>query len=319
MASWQSRVVKSLLRVRKFESRFIKEWDIPKLRVQMERRAQALKLPRDFTREPVTAGGVSGEWIVPPNAAPGRVLYYLHGGAYSVGSITTHRWLIGQLARAGQARALAIDYRLAPEHPFPAALEDAVAGYRWLVAQGYDPSHIAIAGDSAGGGLTLATLIYLRDAGDPLPGAAVCLSPWTDLAATGNSLQTRARTDPWFDPSGVPKTARVYLADADPWDPLASPLYADLHGLPPLLIQVGECEILLSDSTRLAEKARAAGVDVTLEVWNGMFHVWQIFAWFVPEGRQAIERIGEFLKQKLASRQSKEAAAEPVLEPAGDD
>jgi monoterpene epsilon-lactone hydrolase len=255
----------------------------------------------EATSDPVDAGGVAGEWIAASGAGAGRTLYYLHGGGYVIGSINTHRALIARLSAASGARAFAINYRLAPEHPFPAAVEDAVTGYRWLLEQGVDPAGLVIAGDSAGGGLTVATLVALRDAGVPLPAAAVCLSPWTDMEGIGESAKTRAAADPMIDPEEGLSQARLYLGDADPRTPLAAPLYADLSSLPPMLIHVGDAEVLLDDSTRLAERARAAGVDVTLEVWDHMIHVWHFFAAILPEGQQAIDRIGAFVRERTAA------------------
>ena len=215
-------------------------------------------------------------------------MLFLHGGAYVLGSVKTHRDLIGRLSRAAGVRALGLDYQLAPEHPFPAAVEDSTAAYRWLVANGTDPASIVVAGDSAGGGLVMATLLALRDAVDPLPAAGVCLSPWIDLVAQegeeSGSLQT---------------SAKRHLGGHDPRTPLASPLYADLRGLPLLLIHAGGSEDLLDDSTRLAERTRAAGVDTSLEVWDDMVHVWHLWAPILPEGHQAIGRIGEFVRSCL--------------------
>jgi acetyl esterase/lipase len=207
--------------------------------------------------------------------------------------------MISRLSRTAAARALAIDYRLAPEHPFPAAVEDATAAYRWLLSGGVDPAGVVIAGDSAGGGLTVATLVALRDAGDPLPAAAVCLSPWVDMEGLGESMTAKADVDPMIQRGEILEMAQAYLGEADPRTPLAAPLYADLTGLSPMLIQVGTAEVLLDDSIRLAERARAAGVDVTLEPWDDMFHVWQAFALLLPEGQQAIDRIGEFVRERL--------------------
>jgi monoterpene epsilon-lactone hydrolase len=223
----------------------------------------------------------------------------LHGGGYTIGSVKTHRELISRVSRAADARVLAIDYRLAPEHPFPAAVEDATAAYRWLLEGGVDPTRIVIAGDSAGGGLTLAALVALRDAGNPLPAAGVCLSPWVDLEGVGESMTTRAEADPIVQREGLLEDAKAYLGDADPRTPLAAPLYADLTGLPSLLIQVGTAETLLDDSTRLAERARSAGVDVVLEPWEDMIHVWHFFASMLPEGQQAVDRVGEFIREHV--------------------
>ena len=258
-------------------------------------------VPQDVKAEPVDAGGIPAEWIAAPGADAERVIYYLHGGGYTIGSINTHRQMISHLSRAAGARALAIDYRLSPEHPFPAAVEDATTAYRWLLSTGVDPDRIVIAGDSAGGGLTVATLVSLRDAGDPLPAAAVCLSPWVDMEATGDSMTTRAEADPMISREDVLEGAQAYLNGADPRTPLASPIHADLKGLPPLLIHVGTAEVLLDDSTRLAERARSADVDVTLEPWDDMIHVFQFFASTLPEAQQAIDRIGAFVRQRTGA------------------
>jgi epsilon-lactone hydrolase len=203
-----------------------------------------------------------------------------------------------------------LDYRLAPEHPCPAALEDAVAGYRWLLERGVRPEQIVIGGDSSGGGLALATLVRLREQGVALPAAGVLLSPWVDLTIAGPSIQTRAAIDPLVSPESLRLAAGYYLGGADPRMTLASPLYADLRGLPPLLIQAGDHEVLLSDATRLAEQARAAGVDVTLDVWDEMWHVWQAWAEILPEGQQAIERIGAFIRRQLPRNRTTASSVE---------
>jgi monoterpene epsilon-lactone hydrolase len=272
---------------------------VAEMRANFAEAMSELRVAADVTCTPVDAGGVRAEWIVPPVAAAERVLLYLHGGGYVLCSVGTHRDLISRIARAAGVRALGVDYRLAPEHPFPAAVEDAATAYRWLVSHGTAPGRIAIAGDSAGGGLTLATLVSLRDAGDPLPAAAACLSPWVDLEGTGASFTAKAAADPFVRKEMTEFLAQQYLGGRDARTPLAAPLYADLHGLPPLLIQVGTAEILLDDATRIAERAKAAGVEVSLEVWDDMIHVWQLFAPLLPEGQQAIERIGEFIRTHL--------------------
>ncbi len=275
---------------------------IEERRAAMETLAQLAPIPEDVRCQPVDVDSVPGEWIAAPNADDEQVVLYLHGGGYSLGSIKTHRELISRIARASGARALAIDYRLAPENPFPAALEDATAAYRWLLASGVDPARIAIAGDSAGGGLTIATLVALRDAGDPLPAAGVCLSPWVDMEGIGESMKTKAHLDPMVSREELLDHVKYYLDDRDPRTPLAAPLYADLTGLPPLLIQAGTAETLLNDSTRLADRARSAGVDATLEVWDDMIHVWQAFAVMLPEGQVAIDRIGEFIREHVGAK-----------------
>jgi monoterpene epsilon-lactone hydrolase len=260
----------------------------------------AERVAKDVTCEPVTAGGVPAEWIVAPGAAADRVILYLHGGGYVMGSINTHRAMIARISRAAQAKALALGYRLAPEHPHPAAVEDATAAYRWLLAEGYKPNKIVIAGDSAGGGLTLATLLALRDAGIPLPAAAVPISAWSDMEGTGASVQTRASRDPMVTNATLLDMSKAYIGNGDPKNPLASPLHGDYHGLPPMLIQVGDAEILLDDSIRVTEKAKAAGVKVDLEVWPEMVHVWHVYAKILPEAQQAIDRIGQYVIEHTA-------------------
>lgn len=248
--------------------------------------------------EKVSAHGVDAAWIAAEGSRRDTVLLYFHGGGFRVGSTRSHRDLIARLSRAARCRALAIDYRLAPEHRFPAPLHDAVAAYQWLLEQGVAPSRIAIAGDSAGGGLALSLLLVLREQAIPLPAAAAVLSAWTDLAATGKSYDSRAAADPIHQRGMIQATARAYLGDStDPREPLASPLFADLSGLPPLLIQVGDRETVLDDSRNFAAKARAAGVPVELEVWDGMIHVFQQFASELPEARLAIDSIGRFLRR----------------------
>ncbi len=249
--------------------------------------------------ERVSAGGVEAEWITAPGARADRVLLYLHGGGYSLGSVRSHWDLIARLSAASGCRALGLDYRLSPEHPFPAPVEDATAAYRWLLEQGISPERIAVAGDSAGGGLTAATLIALRDAGTDLPAAGVMISPWVDLEAEGESMHSREELDPMVQRPLILAMAETYLAGADPRSPLAAPLHAKLDGLPPLLIHVGDHETLLDDATRFAAKARAASVDVTLEPWDEMFHVWHLFT-DLPEAAQAVEVIGTFLRKHLA-------------------
>lgn len=273
---------------------------IPELRATFEGMTASAPIPADLKCTPVDAGGVPAEWIAAPGAADDRVILYLHGGGYVIGSIKTHRDMMGRLSRAAKAKVLGLDYRLAPEHPHPAAVEDATKAYRWLLSKGTKPNRIAIGGDSAGGGLTLATLVALRDAGDPMPAAAMCLSPWTDMEGTGESMKTKAAIDPLVQRDGLLGMAQAYLQGKDPKSPLASPVHANLKGLPPLLIQVGEREVLLDDSTRVAERAKSAGVNTTLEVWDGMVHVWHLFAAILPEGQQAIERLGQFTRERIA-------------------
>jgi len=272
---------------------------IAELRTGFDMMGGMSPMPDGVRCEAVDAEGVSAEWITPA-AVDERTILYLHGGGYVIGSIGSHRALVARIAIVARARALLIDYRLAPEHAYPAAVDDATAAYRWLLAQGVAPARLAIAGDSAGGGLTAATLVALRDAGDPLPAAAVCISPWLDLACSGESMRTKAADDPILSKERLSGWARHYLNGTDARTPIASPLYGDLSGLPPLLVQVGTAEVLLDDSLRYAARARAAGVDVTLEPWEEMIHIWPIF-FMLPEAQQAIDRVGAWLCQRIAS------------------
>jgi acetyl esterase/lipase len=266
------------------------------LRAAHEALMKPYPVESDIQSRSVDASGISAEWIMAANARPDRVVVYLHGGGFVMASVDTHRGLMGRLSRSAEARVLGINYRLAPEFRFPAALDDAMAAYRWLIANGAKPSSIAVAGDSAGGGLSLSTLIALRNAKAPLPAAAACLSPWVDMEATGNSSTTKAAIDPVNQRDGLLNNAKRYLGDGDRKAPLVSPLYADLTNLPPLLIQVGESEVLLDDAKRLAERAKRDGVDVNLEVWPEMIHVWQLFAAVLSEAQQAIQHIGAFIR-----------------------
>ena len=252
------------------------------------------------TCERVTAGGVDGEWISPTDAPADKAILYFHGGGFRIGSVSSHRDLIAHIALASGCRVLAINYRLAPEHRFPAALYDAIAAYGWMLDCGLKPGNIAFAGDSAGGNLALAAMLALRERRLPPPVSAVLMSPWTDLAATGASYVSRAEADPIHQRAMILALARNYLGgQGDPYDPLASPLYADLGGLPPLLIQVGDRETVLDDSVMFADMARAAGVDVNLEVWDGMIHVFQMFGAELPEAHRAIASIAQFLNRHL--------------------
>lgn len=250
--------------------------------------------------EPVDAGGVPAVWLARPDSDPARVLLYLHGGGYSVGSVDSHRDLLARLCAATGATVLAPNYRLAPEHPYPAQLDDALAVYRWLRRRGVPSDHIVVGGESAGGGLTLSTLIALRDAGEPMPAGAVCLSPWVDLEARSGSMITNARYD-YLSARVLRMFARRFVDERDLRNPLAAPIHAELSGLPPMLIHAGGAEVLLDDALMLARRAREAGVDVELDVWQDMIHAWHVFAGFVPEGAEAIERVGRFVRGRHAA------------------
>lgn len=280
----------------------------PQLSTQEQRRRietlarLMIRLPPGVTKESVRSGKVEAEWVVPLKSNTRTAVLYLHGGGYTLCSPATHRGLTGAIALACKSRLLVPNYRLAPEHPFPAALEDALAAYRWLLAQGFEPKHIAIGGDSAGGGLTLAIAVYLRNSGEPLPAALFLLSPWTDLTFSGESYRTRWSVDPIFggvDGSMGPEFTPAYLGHEEPSNPLISPLLADLHSLPATIIHVGNNEMLLDDSTRLEKKMKAAGVEVCIRVWDGLWHVFQAFVPFLPEARQSIAEISEFIRTHI--------------------
>jgi len=270
--------------------------DILKIRGRLDFIGRLLIRAFGVRVERTTVAGLHAEWLRPKHAAADRVLLYLHGGAYLIGSCRSHGQMVSHIARAGGINALVPEYRLAPEHKFPAAIEDCVAVYRELVRSGIRPENIVIAGDSAGGGLTVATLLTLRDAGDPLPAAAVLLSPYLDVTASGESATTRAARDPWFRAEDMEVVVSNYCADDQVRNPLVSPVFADVTGLPPVLIQVGDDEILLSDSTRFADKMQAAGNRVEIEIWPEMWHVFQLFIGKMPEARKAINKIGAYLR-----------------------
>jgi phosphinothricin tripeptide acetyl hydrolase len=269
-------------------------------RAQYERAEKVFPTPPEVKVERVSAPVAPAEWLRPPGAVAGRVVLYLHGGGYVIGSTRSHRHLAAAIAAAGQASALLLDYRLAPEHPYPAAVDDATAAYRWLLEQGVAPGHVVIGGDSAGGGLTVATLLALRDARLPLPAGGVCISPWVDLTFSGASYRTRAAVDPIVKRPGIDEMARAYLGATAAQTPLASPLFADLRGLPPLLIHVGSDEVLLDDAVQLADRAKTAGVDATLEVWDRMIHVWHWFLPMLDEAQGAVDGIGRFIQSRAA-------------------
>jgi len=307
MASFQARLIHLILRSGLL-GRIDFKSEPAALRAKMDRMSAKTSAPGSGVRaETVNAGGIPAEWLLPENNS-GGVLLYLHGGGYVTGSIVTHRALASRLAKESGLRTLVIDYRLAPEHPYPAALDDAAAAYRWLLSSGIAANEITVAGDSAGGGLALALLMKLRAEGEELPAGAALLSPWTDLTVSGKSHYTRAKMDPMLTIGDLLAMGRHYVQDASPADPLISPLYGDFAGLPPLLIHVGENEILLDDAARAADKAKAAGVEVQYKSWPGVMHVFQAIA-PLPEAQAAVSEIAEFLSAKSKSGAAKKNAA----------
>ncbi len=265
-------------------------------RARLESLGARYRLPADVRTEQVDANGVPAEWTMTPSADADRVIMFLHGGAYISGSIASHRHVMAELGQQAGARTLALGYRLAPEHPFPAALDDALAGYRFLLSSGLNPARITLAGESAGGGLAIATLLSLRDAGETLPGSVWCSSPWVDLEMTGATMASKAAADPLIQKAYLIETAAAYLHGTDPRSPLVSPIHADLRGLPTMLIQVGSAETLLSDSITLAAVAGEADIDVTLQIWPGMIHAWHLFYPQLAEGRRALAAVGAFIR-----------------------
>lgn len=270
--------------------------DLAGRRARLDGLGSGYTIPADVHIEPVDADGVEAEWTWTPEADLSRVLLFLHGGGYISGSIASHRHMMAQAGREARARTLAVGYRLAPEHPFPAALDDTLAAYRFLLAQGFSPRRIAIGGESAGGGLALAALTSLRDAGEALPACAWLSSPWTDLQQTGATMQTKAAVDPLIQKAYLDELAAAYLHGEDATNPLASPIHADLRGLPPLLIHSGSAETMLDDSGRLAIAAGGAGVRVTFEIWPDMIHAFTLFYPQLAAGRAALAQVGRFVR-----------------------
>ena len=255
--------------------------------------------PEGATIQPVDAGGTAAEWTDADGVRGDAAIVYLHGGGYIMGSLDSHRNLVANLSRAAGIRALSVDYSLAPEHAFPRAVDDAVGAVEYVHAQGIAPERVIVAGDSAGGGLTAATLIALRERGIGMPAAGVLISPWLDLTQSGATMDSLADADPMVSRKLLDLCTAAYLRDQDPKTPMASPLFADLTGLPPLLIHVGTAETLLDDARRFDAAAKSAGVETTLEEWDQMIHVWHTFAGMLPEAEQAIDRIGDFVKEHL--------------------
>ena len=254
-----------------------------------------LPVAEDIKYETVSIGNLEGEWTSSPEAREGYVLYYIHGGAFLFGSPTTHRGEISELGRAGKMKTFAIDYRLAPEHPFPQPLEDIFEGYLWLLDQGYDPKKIVISGDSAGGNATINLLLFARDRNIPMPAGGIPISPWIDLGQNGETYRTREGIDPIVSLAGIQGQAAGYLGGANPNLPLASPIYADVQGLPPMYVIVGEAEVMLSESLTFTLNAAMAGVHVKLEVWPEMIHNFPLWHSMLPEGKDAIRKAGEFM------------------------
>ena len=321
MASWQSKFMTFTFRNKHLmQGQWkMKTWDentsIPAFRELLEKGAEKAKLPKGVEAVPVKIdglpAGLAAEWLQPTADAPipmveDAVIFYAHGGGYVSGSCSDHRVLVAKFVAVSGVRLLLFEYRLAPENPFPAAMEDTLTAYRWLLTQIKPSTRIIIAGESAGGGLCLAALLAIRETGLPIPAAGIALSPWTDLKLTGESHITRLKAS--IDPPGMSKVcSRYYCGDNDPVNPWISPLYGDLHGLPPLLIDVGNDETLRDDSIMFAEKARAAGVEVTLNVVEGQIHCYPLLADFIPESRQAMAEICAFIRKHIS------LAAEPVF------
>lgn len=268
---------------------------IPALRIAADKMYATLPVATDITYETVAVGNLKGEWTCSPEARDTHVLYYIHGGAFLIGSPATHRGEISELGRAGKMKTFALDYRLAPEHPFPQPLEDIFDGYLWLLDQGYDASNIIICGDSAGGNATINLLLFARDRGVPMPAGGILISPWIDLGQAGETYRTREGIDPIVSLSAIKAQAAAYLGGADPNLPLASPIYAAIHGIAPVYVIVGEAEEMLSEALTFTHNAAMAGVHIKLEVWPKMIHNFPLWHSLLPEGKDAIKKAGEFI------------------------
>lgn len=296
--SFKSRFWRTILRAT-FKN---KKLSIAELRANGVKNSKMLgEVSKNITVEKINMEGIQAEWLIPFSSSTRseKVILYLHGGGYVTGSIEDHRMMCGLLANATGTKVLIPEYRLAPEHPFPAALDDALKVYQWLLDQGYSSANMIIAGDSAGGGLSVATVLALKEKSGSLPAAVVCLSPWADLALTGQSHTTKAKAEAILNKDVLHEWALCYTDESNLTNPLVSPVHGDFHGFPPLLIQVGSEEILLDDSILLAEKAKSAGVDVTLKIWDGMWHVWQALGDLIPENKRTFEEIGQFVQRQF--------------------
>ena len=276
-----------------------KNGTLQKRRTILENTARYLTMPHHIDVKQITVENIIAEWLQPVVTINDRVVLYLHGGAYTMGSCTTHRALASRIAKSGNTPVLLPEFRLAPEFPFPAALEDCLGVYRWVIERGISHRKIVIAGDSSGGGLAIALTALLKNKNIPLPAAVICLSPWVDLELTGESITTNAAIDPICKLEESKYHANQYTCKHNARNPLISPIYTDMHEFPPMLIQAGDREILLSDAVRLTERARKDGVEAELEVWDGMWHVWHLLAGYVPEGQRAINKIGAFIHKHL--------------------
>jgi len=297
MAKFSTRLIQFLIRTQ------FSHWSdgsIIEQRARQEKSARFFRLPKQVHSQVMAVNGISSEWLSSPTSNLGTLLY-LHGGAYALGSVNSHRELIARLVIATQCNALAINYRLAPEHAFPAALEDTLSAYKWMLSQGIDPSRVVIAGDSAGGGLALAALITLRDQGMQLPAGAFCFSPWLDLTLSGDSVHKNAKLDPILSAAILQKYAAVYIHGNTASNPLISPLFGDLKKLPPIVLHSGQNEILLDDTLRFVEKATRAGVEIQWTIWDDMFHVFQLFS-FLPETQKSIAQVSAFVASVIKTR-----------------
>ena len=303
MASLRSKGIRLLVKL--FVSRLLSTKITPQVqRKRFEKASFPLWRSFKFASEAVDIEGIPAELVVAEGASKKRVILYLHGGAYTFGSPRTHTDLSSGLSHFAKMSVLIVDYRLAPEHPYPAALDDSTKAYKWLLKQDYKPENIIIAGDSAGGGLTLATMLKLRDQGETLPAAGVCLSPWVDLCCQADSYTKLDKLDPLLSTNWLQEMAKFYIQDEDPRTPYISPLYGDFKGLPPIMIQVGSDEVLLDDSIKLEKRLREDGVEVELKIYQDMWHVWQLFSAILPEGKEALVEISEFVNAKITATAS---------------
>lgn len=305
MASWQARLTNLLLRW-VVKPSLKRERELKRERIEAVRRrgvwcARWLVKPVKGTAvHPVHEAGVRGEWVLAPGARDDLAVLFIHGGGFMIGSPAIYRHLVSRLSQSAGCGIFSLDYRLAPEHPYPTALEDVIQAWRWLTSGPLGATQVAAAGDSAGGNLLLAALLRLSKSGQALPAAVAALAPWTDLSVSGDSVATNRRADPYIPAELLRPVAAAYLQGADPRAPEASPLFGDFSGFPPMLIHVGSTEVLLDDALRLGRSAKQSGVDVTVKSWQGLPHVFQLFSPLVPEGRRSLQELGAFLRHHLS-------------------
>lgn len=297
--SIRSRILSAMLKYKSKNPQTKKGIKLDIIRQKVDDYAQRYRVPKDIVIESLSQGDIRGEWQIPDNAPTQSCIFYLHGGGYTIGSPGGHRAMTVGLAQASTTKVFSLDYRLSPENRFPAAVDDALLGYNWLLEQGFSPSNIVVAGDSAGGGLAMALMLKLKDHNISRPSGVILLSPWTDLSLSGDSVMENGKKCAMLNKIILQKCAESYLNGEDSSNPMASPLFGDMSGMPPLLIYVSTTEAIRDDSLRLEEKAKKSGVQVKLNIWNKQPHAWPAFYPFTPESKQCVLEMGDFVKECL--------------------